>query len=166
MLEPEKVEAQLRPGVEKIFSFLPKFWRNRIPGHLKKVVIYVMNSMHPIPVYRNGVREVIDTFNRTVEALEQGDNILLFPEKGDEYASAGVSSLYTGFAQIGSQYFQTTGKRVKFYPIYISRRNQIMRMGDCVTFDSTNPKAEEKQRIAESLFSTMSSMANALDPAD
>jgi hypothetical protein len=166
MLEPEKVEAQLRPGVEKTFRFLPTFWRKKIPGHLKNVVIYVMNSMHPIPVYRNGVREVIDTFNRTVEALEQGDNILLFPEKGDDYASVGVSSLYTGFAQIGSLYFQATGKHVKFYPIYISRRNQIMRIGDCVTFDSTNPKAEEKQRIAESLFSTMSSMAAALDPAD
>jgi hypothetical protein len=166
MLEPEKVEAQLRPGVEKTFRFLPKFWRKHIPSHLKNIVIYVMNSMHPIPVYRNGVREVIDTFNRTVEALEQGDNILLFPEKGDTYASIGVSSLYTGFAQIGSLYFEATGKRIKFYPIYISRRNQVMRIGDCVTYDSTNSKAEEKQRIAESLFSTMSSMASALDPAD
>ncbi|MCI2082791.1 MAG: hypothetical protein LKK19_03545 [Bacteroidales bacterium] len=158
MLEPEKVEAQLRPGINRMFGWVPVKIRKKLPGIFKNIVLYVLKSMRPIPVYRDGVREVIETFNNTVKALEQDDNILLFPEK-KSYESEGVSQLYTGFAQIGNLYYRETGKQITFYPIYISRKNQKMRIGPSVTFDPSRPKAEEKQRIADALFDAMHSMS-------
>ena len=161
MLDDDLIEAQMVGGIDKI-RFLPKFVKKRLPKVLKRFMKYILTAMDPIPVYRGNLREVVTTINLTVEAMQQGDNIMLFPENPDvAYNSqGGVDKFYSGFAEIGSSYFKKTGKCTTFYPVYISKKKKKIFVGDGIKFDSSMPKAEEKRRIAQELHDSMTQMAN------
>lgn len=120
-----------------------------------------LNSFNPIPVEKNNLRNVMTTFDDTVKVLSEGDNVLIFPERprkvkrGDkmtvEHLTDSVGRLFTGFANIGRLYYETTGKCLRFYPIYASKRNHTFRIGQPVVFSPDNDPHDEKQRIADLL---------------
>lgn len=160
MLDDKLIEEQMVGGIDKI-RFLPKCIKKRLPKIVKGFMKYILTAMEPIPVYRGNLREVITTINLTVEAMQEGDNIMLFPENPDKAydVSGGVDKFYSGFAEIGSSYFKKTGKCTTFYPVYISKKKKKIFIGDGIKFDSTMPKAEEKRRIASELHGSMQRMA-------
>ena len=129
-----------------------------------------MKAMKPIPVYRGNLREVIATIDMTAQAMMEGDNVMLFPEKpAEKYSHGGVDRFHSGFAEIGSAYYKKTGKSTTFYPVYISKKKRKMYVGDGIKFDPTAPKPEEKRRISDALYRAMASMAadaGAPDAAD
>ncbi len=161
MLSREAVAEQLTGGVDKIFRFLPRGIRAKIPGWIAPLVPYVLNLVEPIPVYQGNVREVVKTIRLTVDAMEYEDNILLFPENPEAegepgaYKQAGVSQFFSGFSSIGSEYHKRTGCCTTFYPVYINKKKRIMTIGPGVRFDPDNPKTVEKDRIVDALYGWM-----------
>ena len=164
MLDKTVLADQMQRGVEGMFKKLPKKIVDKIPGMLVPLMYQALSSTEPIAVHRDSSREVINTFNNTVRALEQGDNILIFPEKPEEgqwYSQFGsVDSFYTGFADIGRMYYKKTGKSVLFYPVYVDKVHREIVIGQGVQFDGTNERHEEKQRIAKELNDSMKVMAS------
>ena len=167
MLDRKVVAKQLEGGVDKVLHWLPKGLRKRIPAWIAPLMIYVLNSVDPIPVYRGNVREVVKTIRLTVEAMEYEDNILLFPEnpraEGEpgKYKEEGVSQFFSGFSSIGSEYYKRTGGRTTFYPMYASRKKHTIVIGPGIQFDPDNPKAAEKDRIVSYLYEWMEQQAKA-----
>ncbi len=142
--------------------------KKRVARALARPVVWGLNSCNPIPVERDNLRNVMSTFGLTVEALKEGDNVLLFPERphttkiGDRetvvHETETVGAMFTGFANLGKIYYEATGKALRFYPLYTNKRSHTLRIGDPVIFDPTAPHKEEKQRIASTLRARMLSL--------
>lgn len=132
-------------------------------------VTWALNSFNPIPVEKNNMRNILSTFDDTVRVLTEGDNVLIFPEKPRrvkrggkmtvEHLTDSVGRLFTGFANIGSMYYESSGKCLRFYPLYANRHNRTFNIGEPVVFDPDNDPHEEKQRIARVLHDRMLAMA-------
>ncbi len=161
MLDEEIVAAQLKNGVNNVFSFLPAKLRARLPRVIAPIVLFVLQSLDPIPVYRGTAREVIQTMRLTVEAMEYEDNILLFPENpGEEnYRQQGVSDFYSGFASIGAEYFKRTGNATAFYPVYANKAKHTLTIGPGIAFNAENGRREERDRIVTELNAWMNAQA-------
>ena len=100
------------------------------------------------------------TFNESLGALEDGDNILIFPEKPRnllkavpdvEYKADNVRTFYTGFAHIGKMYFDRTGKSLLFYPLFSDRASRSFRIGKPVAYNPSLEPHESKRVLAEQL---------------
>ena len=165
MLHEDTFEEQVRSGVDTVFHWVPSRLRNWIVKKIRHWVVNVLNSIDPIPVRMNSMRETVLTLRETVDAMCAGENILIFPEnpklEGEDakYPRYGIAPFSTGFAAIGGDYFKQTGKSVRFYPIYIDLRKKRMTFGDPVVFHPENGKTEEKNRIAKDLHEAMMAMA-------
>ena len=141
-----------------------------IPERLKKplirlfcpLLLWIFKSIQSIPVHRNAPEKLIQTFRITVEAMQAGDNILLFPEIAESaalgekgYAAEGVGKLYTGFAMLGRAYYAKTRKQAIFIPIYASKRTRTLLIGRGIVYDPDRPVNEEKHRIVDGLMKQM-----------
>ena len=145
-----------------LLSVKAKKW---IAYKLSKPVVWALNSFNPIPVERDNLRNILSTFNDTVEVLAEGDNVLIFPERPKkvtrsnketvEHETETVGKLFTGFASIGKMYFEKTGKALRFYPIYANKKSHTFRIGSPVIYQDGTPPKVEKQRIADELYNKM-----------
>lgn len=160
MLDRDAIAEQLSGGVETVFRFLPKQARARLPRLLAPVILFVMRSLDPIPVFRGSVRDVINTIKLTTDAMEYEDNILLFPENPTgKYPTKGVSEFYSGFAGIGAEYYKRTGNSTTFYPMYADKSHRTLTIGPGMTYNPQNSRSEEKERIVAALHGWMSAQA-------
>ena len=143
-------------------KWLPNFLKMPLTRLICPVCLWVFNSLEAIPVYRGNPRELLKTFRLTIEAMQAGDNILVFPERGEAeapgqkgYVSEGVGDLYTGFAMIAPAYYQKTHKRAVFLPIYASKHLRTLTFGRAVEYNPDTPATEEKLRIVSELMQRM-----------
>jgi hypothetical protein len=164
MLDETIIMDAMKPGVDNVFRLLPQPARAWLCKRVTPLILWIVNSLDPIPVNRGAGREILHTIRLSVETLEFGDNILLFPEnpaseESGRYASEGVSEFYTGFSSIGRVYYQRTGKRLPFIPVYIDKAKHTLQFGQQVQYDPDNSRVAEKQRIAKELYERMSELA-------
>ena len=162
------------PAVIAEYIYTNTFSRQKwIPARLRRpfcdriagpALAWIMRSVDCIPVYHGNPRQLMTTFRNTVEAMEAGDNILVFPEnggagEGGRFVREGVGQFFTGFATIGQLYFRRTGKCCRFIPIYANKRGRTIEFGKAVRYDGNNPPNDEKDRICEVLRTEMLRMA-------
>lgn len=107
-----------------------------------KFLLPLLYLARPIPVFHD--RRVMDTLKDSVEALQNGDNIVLFPERPQKFSEF-VFEIYDGFADLGRSYYNATGKKLKFYPTYVENKSHKIMIAKPIEYDPTvNPKAERK----------------------
>lgn len=145
--------------------WLPQRLKLPFTRMLCPLAIWMYKSLEAIPVYRNSPRKLMGTFRQTVEAMQAGDNILLFPEHDQPdapgqrgYVLEGVGDLYTGFVMIGPALHAKTRKRAVFVPVYASRQLRTLTIGQGVRYDPDAPANDEKLRIVRALVGRMQAM--------
>jgi hypothetical protein len=165
MMEKDVIVRYVYENTSVRQAWLPDCLKMPLTRLLCPIALWVFNSLEAIPVYRNNPRALMKTFRQTVEAMQAGDNILVFPERGEAeapgqkgYASEGVGELYTGFAMIGPAYYAKTHKRAVFLPIYASKHLRTLTFGKGIVYDPDAPATEEKLRIVHSLQRSMEAM--------
>ena len=161
MVDKHKIHDHLKNGFVKRGSKMPQFIIKLYYLTMSPILIWTMNSIEPIPVYRGEGRDIIKTINLTVEAMEQEDNVLIFPEdasKTDGYMKK-PGEFFTGFAHIGKAYYKKTGKNITFYPMYADSEKKIIFMGSGIQYDNANNSADERDRIVNYLKEAMDNMA-------
>ena len=133
-----------------------------IPERMKKglayrfagpILAWMIGSLEPIPVYISDPARLRQTFRETVNAMEAGDNILLFPENSatsedHHYVREGVSDFFTGFAMIGQLYYRRTGLSCQFIPVYCDKKKRTVTFGESVRYDPDRAPAEESERVS------------------
>jgi len=127
------------------------WWLARLIG---PVAVWAMRQFEAIPVYRNKPRELMTTFRRSVEAMEAGDNLLIFPENpdaiaGEGYAHGKMGELFRGFPMLAQVYFNRTGKRCRFLPMYAHQGSRTLSFGTPILYDPDNDAIAERDRIVE-----------------
>ncbi len=123
-------------------------WKRRIANAVGRLSMWCMKQLEVIPVYRDHPMELIKTFRATVEAMQAGDNILIFPEnpnaegKDHGYEHEGLGKLFDGFMMLATIYYKRTHKACRFLPMYAHKGTRTLNFGHEVVY---NPKAEDEE---------------------
>lgn len=159
MLDKELIEKHMVGGSLGRLPVGAK-WQKRIAHFISAPVRWALSSFEPIPVKRSDLSQIMQTMNQTVNAMLEGDNVLLFPEdpkatEEGKYETSSVGEFFTGFAHMGKLYYRKTGKSVKFYPVYASKKNRTFEIGRPICYDPSGNQTQEKKRIARELHHRM-----------
>ena len=134
-----EAELHLRPPVSA--------WLARA---IARIAAALMRDVNAIPVHQHS-RKMQTTVERSVELLEQGKNILVFPEDPDRKLNDVLCHFCTGFVHLARRYYERTRRAVLFLPVAVNRKVRAIRVGAPVRFDALAPFTAEKVRLKREL---------------
>jgi len=118
--------------------------------------VYIFNRAHTIGVYHD--TRLIGTFKNTVKRLQEGNHIVIFPERDIKYNHI-IYDFQDKFIDVAKLYYKKTGKQVCFVPLYIAPKLKQMHFGKPIRFDSNAPMDEERSRICRYLMDAITETA-------
>lgn len=121
--------------------------------------VCVFNNAETIGVYHD--TRIISTFRQTVKALQEGANVVIFPEHDEPYDHI-ICRFQDRFIDVAKLFYKRTGKAVSFVPMYLAPKLKTMYLGKPVAFHPEAPMEEERTRIAGELMAAVSSLAQSL----
>ena len=119
----------------------------------------IFTNARTIAVYRD--MRIMSTFKETLKTIENGRNVLIFPEKDEKYNNI----LYTfqeNFINVAKLYYKKTGISLTFVPMYIAPKLNSMYIGKGIRFESINKIEEERKRILDYLSDEITKIAREL----
>ena len=119
----------------------------------------IFTNARTIAVYRD--MRIMSTFKETLKTIENGRNVLIFPEKDEKYNNI----LYTfqeNFIDVAKLYYKKTGISLTFVPMYIAPKLNSMYIGKGIRFESINKIEEERKRISDYLSDEITKIAREL----
>lgn len=141
---------------------LPVFMRKLLARFIGWLSVTVMNQIESIPVYRGSPMKLRDTVRMSIEALEAGDNLLIFPESQDGiYERSGVGKISPGFLMLAEAYWKKTHKKMRFLPLYANKEVRTITFGSFVTYEPENGFQQEQVRVVEEVTQQILKMADA-----
>jgi len=145
------------------------FWANkpRLLRPFYKLLSYVIaplsvcvfNNANTIGVYHD--TRILSTFKNTVVKLQEGANIVIFPEHDEDYNHI-LCEFQDKFIDIARLYYKRTGQRLAFVPMYLAPKLKSMHLGEAVRFDPERPMEEERIRIRDYLMESITQIAVSL----
>ena len=154
------------------WKWMPEAWKMPFCRHiLATLSLWGMNQLEAIPVYRNKPTMLMKTMRLSAEALQSGDNLLIYPENPDAegmlpgYEKEGVGPLFSGFALIAQVYWNKTGKRCRFMPMYCHKKRRTMTFGTEILYDPEADPNEERERISREAWEQMNAICQAEEKA-
>ena len=141
--------AWIRP-LYKVFSYL-----------IAPVSVCVFNNADTIPVYRDMRLRV--TFQQSIEKLEEGASLLIFPEWRDKYNHF-LYKFQEHYADVAYRYYRKTGEVIPFVPVYLAPRLRLMVIGKPLRYDAAVPIARQREKINLYLMDEVTRMAEELPP--
>lgn len=119
-------------------------------GALSLTIPPLIHSVGAIPVYR-GHREILDTMGESLDALAQGDKVLICPDLDYADGSPDVGAFYTGFFHLEKDWRRRGNAPLPFVPLYCSRRRRRLIIGPAMTFPHTGPYPQERDALVQNL---------------
>lgn len=164
MFDPKKVRAYMYENTFSKKTFLPVFVRKIIARNLGWVSVNVMNSLRAIAVYRDSPMKLRQTLRESVEALEHGENLMIFPEHPEgKYEKGGVSEFSPGFLMLAEAWWKKSGKKLRILPVYANREARTFTFGDEIVYEAENGFAAEQERVMKDARAQMLRMAGITD---
>ena len=121
--------------------------------------VCVFNNAHTIGVYHDA--RVLSTFKKTVAKLEDGADIVIFPEYEEEYNNI-LYQFSDRFIDVAKLYYKRTGKEISFVPMYLAPKLKKMYYGKPIYFCAQNPIEDERERICADLIGKITELAVSL----
>ena len=123
---------------------------------------FVYRSMEAIPVYRMSMK-LKDTYDKTVETLMEGKNVVIFPESREPSSDYKyVNNLQNGFFRFASTYYSKTGKRLLAYPVYCCKELNIISVGKPYEYNSDLNIKEQSLTVMKYVQESIEDLAKAL----
>ena len=140
-------------------AWLPEAWRMPLArGLIAPLLRWVMTSVNGVPVYRNHPAALVKTFRASMDALRAGDTLLIFPENPDDpsfekggYVREGVGPWFSGIGALGRLHHRQTGNPLLFVPMYASKRNRTISVGEPEAYDGGADPVAEAERLVQVL---------------
>lgn len=138
--------------------------KQRVANFLARIMLRIMGAVQSIPVFRHKPRELMTTFRQSVEALQQGANLLIFPEDPDTdpehpgYKSGRPPELFRGFPMLAQVYYSRTGKRCRFMPMVCYKKGRTVSFGTEIVYNPDNDPIAERDRIVDETFQQMQAL--------
>ena len=121
--------------------------------------VFVFNNADTIGVYHDA--RIMSTFKKTVARLEEGANIVIFPEHDVPHNHI-LCEFQDKFIDVAKLYYKRTGKKLEFVPLYIAPALKKMYFGTPIRYCADNPPEEERRRICDYLMKEITEIACAL----
>lgn len=121
--------------------------------------VCVFNNANTIGVYHDA--RILSTFKQTVQRLEEGNHVVIFPEHDVSYNHI-LYRFQDKFIDIARLYYKRTNKALAFVPLYIAPYLKKMYLGEPVRFCPENSMEEERSRICEHLMQEITRIAVSL----
>lgn len=145
------------------------FWSQK-PGYIRwfyKLLSYIIaplsvcvfNSAQTIGVYHDA--RIISTFKQTVQRLQEGASVVVFPEHDVPYNHI-LYDFQDKFIDLAKLYYKRTKKELAFVPLYIAPKLRKMYLGKPVRFCADNPMEVERARICKCLMEEITDIATSL----
>lgn len=135
-------------------------WVYKILSYLiAPLSVCIFNNAHTIGVYHDA--RIISTFKTTIKRLQEGANIIIFPEHGVTHNRI-VYDFQDRFIDVAKLYYKRTGKELCFVPMYIAPGLKKMYLGKPIRFCPENPMEQERKRICAYLMEEITQTACAL----
>ena len=142
------VEAYLYENTFRHKTFLPVFVRKALAWILGWLSVRVMEQIESIPVYRDSPMKLRETVRISIEAMESGDNIVIFPENPDgKYQKGGIGEISPGFVMLAEAYWKKTGKKLRMMPMYASQERKTITFGQEIVYQPEKGFHSEQERI-------------------
>ena len=90
------------------------------------------------------------TISESLETLEQGRNIVIFPEKSDNGYQATLEGFHGGVA-LFLQASMKKGKDISVFPSYFNKEKNICIVGNSVKYSELKNGVENKEEVAQKL---------------
>lgn len=134
------------------------FWR--ILAKIMSVALPpIMRYSDTIPVYHD--QRVLGTFKKSAAALADGRDLVIFAESPERYSEY-VNKLQTGFVDVARTYYRETGKRLKFYPVYIEKHLKTIAVARPITYDPDMPMSACRGVICDFLLDGIDRLGRSL----
>ena len=160
MMEGDAMERGARPTIKKFLPFLGERGTGWLLRKLKQLVHYALSHVGMISVDREDPSKLFSTMRQSMAALQEGDNLLIFPETGfPEYSLTSVTPFFSGFATLGRLYYRKTGIALRFCPCYIDEQHYVIRFGEPVVWDPEADPTQETERVSDLLNQRIREMA-------
>ena len=126
----------------------PEFIKRLLARMAAWLCVNVTGQLECIPVYRDSPSKLRETFRMTLDCLEAGDNLLIFPEDPDnKYPSEGIGELSPGFMMLADIYWKRKKKRLRMLPMYADKKRRRLTFGNIITYNPENNVKDEQDRI-------------------
>ncbi len=125
-----------------------------IPGFAS----YILSHGQTIPVYRDS--RCIATFRKTMEKLEEGYHIVIYPEHNVPYNNI-LWEFEDRFIDVARFYYKKTGNCLQFVPVYLAPKLRKIFLGTPIRFQPEQPMAQERERIRLALMESITQIASA-----
>jgi len=123
------------------------------------IVTYVFKNVHPVPVYKD--MRIVRTFKGTVDRLEQGKNVLIFPEHHVRYNEI-VNEFQENFVDVARVYYKKHGKALSFVPVYNAVSLKKVVFGKPIVFQPDKPIEQQRKEICDYVKKEITSLAKDL----
>ena len=160
MFDKKKVRPYLYENTFSKKKYLPVFIRKLLAWFLGWLSVNVMNCLRAIAVYRDSPMKLRQTLRESLEALENGENLMIFPEHPEgKYEKGGVSEFSPGFLMLAEAWWKKSGKKLRILPVYANREKRTFTFGDEIIYEPENGFASEQERILAEARNQMLMMA-------
>ena len=141
-------------------TFLPVFVRKMLARILGWLSVNVMSSLRAIAVYRESPMKLRQTIRESIDALADGENLMIFPEHPEgKYVKGGVSELSPGFLMLAEAWWKKSGKRLRMMPVYANREKRTFTFGEEIRYIPENGYADEQERILKAVYEQLVSLS-------
>ena len=123
---------------------------------IEPLSLLIFTNAETIPAFRGG--RAYKTFRQSMEALEEGRRVVIFPECYTERNNI-IHEFQSAFVDLARLYHRKTGQAVTFVPLYLAPRLGVMQYGEGVAFDPEAPGDGERDRICGELMDRITAMA-------
>lgn len=116
-----------------------------------------------IPAYHD--MRVKITFEKTNETLNEGKDVVIFPEKArSPMINKYLMTINEGFVYSAYHYYEATKKRLKFYPAYCCNDLKVFLIGDPIEYDPEIPMKAQRKIITDHIGNEIKKLADSLPP--
>ncbi len=160
MFKAKDVRAYLYENTFSKKTFLPVFVRKFLAWILGWLSVNVMSSLKAIAVYRDSPMKLRQTLRESVEALENGDNLMIFPEHPEgKYVKGGISELSPGFLMLAEAWWKKSGKKLRIMPVFANREQRTFTFGEEIGYEPENGYAAEQERVLKEAYEQLAALS-------
>ena len=129
-------------------SKLAGFYSAVIPPVVARLLPPILKSTPTIPVYHD--LRITRTFRMSVQKMEEGCHIVIFPEQADGFQSH-RQEISMGWLTLCPMACARLGKPVRIYPVHVDYHHHVFRIAAPVTYDPDRSVDDQKDELAEAL---------------
>lgn len=116
----------------------------------------LVRSSRSIPVYRDS-RNIMTTFKQSLEILNKGEQIMIFPDVVYNDTSSIMGEVHTGFTHIEKVYYQATNNHIGFVPVIIKKENGVLTNASSLYFNDETSFVLQKDLLINQIIDSINS---------